>query len=108
MCVRLISDTLVALQSGKSIHFGGAVVEDSAVSLTRHKFFTANERVRLPWSKIHVWSADGNFVIGSQDDKKTCASASYIETPNTHLLEPSVRLAFKKGLVRLSDLLKDD
>ena len=108
VCVRLINDMLVSLRDGKSIQFGDAMVEDSAVSLTRHKFFSANERVRLAWSKTHVWSAEGNFVIGSRDDKKIYATSSYIETPNTHVLEAIIRLAFKKEPVRLSNLLKDD
>ena len=83
------------------------VIEDSAVTLVKHKFLGANEKVRLPWSQVHVWSADGSFIIGKQDDKKTYGSSSYINNWNTHLLEHIIRGGFKKGVRKLSDYLKD-
>ncbi|MGB4781748.1 hypothetical protein [Candidatus Methylomirabilis sp.] len=105
--VRLIFDMLGALKEGHSFNFGEITVEDSHVTLVRHKFLGANERVRLPWHDVHVWSADGGFVIGAQTDKKVYSSASYIHVWNTHILEYVILGGFKKGVNKLSDYLKD-
>jgi hypothetical protein len=107
VCIRLIFDMLRVLQEGHSFNFGEITVEDSHVTLVRHKFLGANERVRLPWHDVHVWSADGSFVIGAQNDKKVYGSASYIHAWNTHILEHVIRGGFKKGVSKLSDYLKD-
>ena len=106
VCVRLIQ-MVAALEQGKSFSFGDIEVEDDAVTLVRHKFLGSNERVRLSWHEVHVWSADGSFLIGQQNDKKVYGSASYIHAWNTHLLEHVIRGGFKKGVHKLSDYLKD-
>jgi len=107
VCVRLMFEMIAALEQGKSFSFGDIEVEDDAVTLVRHKFLGSNERVRLGWHEVHVWSADGNFVIGQQNDKKVYGSASYIHAWNTHILEHVIRGGFKKGVRKLSDYLKD-
>jgi hypothetical protein len=105
VCVRLMFEMIAALEQGKSFSFGDIEVEDEAVTLVRHKFLGSNERVRLGWHEVHVWSADGSFVIGQQSDKKVYGSASYIHAWNTHILEHVVRGGFKKGVHKLSDYL---
>lgn len=107
VCVRLMLDILSALEEGRSFTFGDMKVEDGAITLVKHKLLGANEQVRLGWHDVHVWSADGSFVIGKQDDKKTYGSASYINDWNTHVLEHIVRGGFKKGVRKLSDYIKD-
>ena len=107
VCVRLMFEMVAALEQGKSFSFGDIQVEDDSVTLVRHKFFGSNERVRLSWHEVHVWSADGSFVIGQQSDKKVYGSASYIHAWNTHILEHIIRGGFKKGVRKLSDYLKD-
>ncbi|MGF6965738.1 hypothetical protein OKW43_002766 [Paraburkholderia sp. WC7.3g] len=107
VCVRLLLEMVSALERGQSFSFGDITVQDDAVTLTRHKTFAANEQVRLGWNEVHVWSHDGNFVIGKKDDKKVYGSASYINGWNTHILEHLVRGGFKKGVRKLSDYLKD-
>lgn len=107
VCVRLLLEMVSALERGQSFSFGDITVQDDAVTLTRHKTFAANEQVRLGWNDVHVWSHDGNFVIGKKDDKKVYGSASYINGWNTHILEHLVRGGFKKGVRKLSDYLKD-
>lgn len=94
--VRLMIELLAALKDGKKLNFGDAVVQDDGVEVTTHKFFK-NERVFLNWSQIHVWSQSGNFYIGNKDDKKSYSEISYIEHPNSHVLESTIRMAFKKG-----------
>lgn len=89
------------------MNFGDIIVEDGGVTLTKHKFIVPNERVRLGWHDVHVWNADGSFVIGDKNDKKTYSSTSYIQNWNSHLLEHIVRGGFKQGVRKLSDYLKD-
>jgi hypothetical protein len=107
VCVRLMFNIVAQLEEGRSMNFGDMTIEDSAVTLIKHKFLGSNERVRLGWHDVHVWSADGSFVIGKKDDKKTYGSVSYISHWNAHLLDHIVRGGFKKGARKLSDYLKD-
>jgi hypothetical protein len=107
VCVRLIFDMVSALEEGGVLEFGDIKVTDDSVTLTKHKLLGANEKVRLGWHDVHVWSANGSFVIGKQDDKKTYGSAAYISDWNTHIFEHVVRGGFKKGVRKLSDYIKD-
>ena len=107
VCVRLMIEMMSALEKGQSFSFGDFVVEDDGVVLVQHKLLEANRKVRLGWHEVHVWSADGKFVIGKKEDKKTYGSASYIDAWNTHLVEHVIRGAFKKGSNTLSGYLKD-
>jgi len=106
VCVRLVFEMSAELAKGQSFSFGDIFVEDGAVTLTKHKLF-GSERIRLSWHDVHIWTADGSFVIGAKDDKKIYSSASYVTSANTHVLEQIVRSGFKKGVSRLSDFLKD-
>lgn len=107
VCVRLMLEMSEALKEGRALHFGDMLVEDGAVTLTKHKLLASNEKVRLSWGDVHVWSANGEFVIGSKSDKKTYGSASYMNHWNTHLLDHIVRAGFKKGISKLSDYFRD-
>ena len=106
VCVRLMSDMSEALEAGKSITVGDMVIEDRFVSLTKHKFLSFSEKIRVPWSDVDVWSANGEFVVSAKNDKKTYGSASYMNHWNTHLLDHIVRSGFKKGITKLSDYFK--
>lgn len=107
VCVRLMIEMSEALEGGRSLSFGDMTVEDACVTLVRHKFLGANEKVRLSWSDVHVWSANGEFVIGAKNDKKVYGSGSYKDHWNIHLLDHIVRAGFKKGVNKLSDYFKD-
>ena len=106
VCAPLMVKIIEHLASGRSMNFGDITVEDDAVTITKHRFLSANERVRLSWSDVHVWSVDGSFVVGHKAEKKTYSSASYINNWNTHLFEQIIRSAFKRGVNKLSDTLK--
>lgn len=104
--VRLFVELLKTLRAGQQVGIGDAVVHDNGVVLTKHKFFGEDERVPCNWPQVHIWTADGSFFIGSKDDKKTYSGMSYINTPNTHVLEHAIRAFFKDpAMNRLSDLL---
>lgn len=107
VCVPLMGRIIEHFASGRSMNFGDITIEDDAVTLTKHRLLLPNERVRLDWSDVHVWSADGSFVIGHKADKKTYGSASYIKNWNTHLLEQIIRSGFKRGVAKLSDTFKN-
>jgi hypothetical protein len=106
VCIRLMLEMGEALEAGKVLTFGNMTIEDRYVTLVKHKFLGANEKVRLPWSEVNVWSANGEFVIGAKNDKKTYGSGSYKDQWNIHLLDHVVRSGFKKGVVKLSDYFK--
>lgn len=107
VCVRLLGEMLEALKDGRDLYFGDALLHDDGITLVKHKFLGANERVRCRWGQVQIWNADGSFCIGSKDDKKTNVGISYIHVANTHILEQFIRMAFKKpGLRRLSELLQ--
>lgn len=107
VCVRLLGEMLEALKTGRDLYFGESIVHDNGITLVKHKFLGANEKVRCSWAQVQIWNADGSFCIGSKDDKKTNVAISHIHVANTHILEQAIRMAFKKsGVLRLSDLFQ--
>jgi hypothetical protein len=84
------------------------LIDDEGVVLIKHKFIGEDERIYCNWCQTHVWSADGSFFIGAQDDKKTFVVLSYIYEPNVHVLEHVIRMGFKKGVRKLSDILQSE
>lgn len=105
--IRLLAELLETLKAGKEVRFGEATLRDDGVTLIKHKFLGANEPIRCSWGQVHIWSADGAFYIGAKDDKKTYVGLSYINAANTHVLEQTIRMAFKKpGMRKLSDVLQ--
>jgi hypothetical protein len=104
--IQLLTELLETLAAGREVRFGEAVLRDTGVTLPRRRFLSANEPVHCSWHQTHIWTADGFFFIGAQDDKKVYAGFSYIHTPNIHILEQAIRMAFKRGSSRLSDVLR--
>lgn len=101
---RLLIEVLQQLKRGP-VRFGEAVVGDGGVTLPRNRFFR-KESIHYTWSEVKVWSADGAFWIGAKEDAKARAALSYIDTHNTHVLEQIVRVGFKRGVRRLTELLR--
>jgi hypothetical protein len=107
VCVRLLTEYLEKLKAGKRIFFGDAAVDDLGIDLTKHKFL-ASENVYCKWEETHIWNANGSFIIGAKNDKKTYVEISYIQVPNTHILESIISMSFKKWKGRLSGLIQDE
>lgn len=104
--VRLLIELLASLKAGNEVHFGAAQIRDDGVTLPRHKLW-GSERVTRGWQEVRIWNADGCFCIGAEDDNKAYTGLSYLEIPNTHILERMIRAAFKKpGMRVLSDLVE--
>ena len=109
VCARLLAELLDTLKAGGVVSIGNATIRDDGPTLIKHKFLSSGEHVKCTWSQTHVWNADGSFYIGAKEDKKTYAELSYIYTPNVHILEQVIRMAFKKpGMRMLSDVLRGD
>jgi hypothetical protein len=102
--IRLSMSLLEALKAGAKLRFGDAVVDDLGVELTQHNFFSS-KRSYWPWSKVRIWSSNGNFVIGSSEDKKSYSQISYVNVSNAHVLENCIGVAFKNFKGRLSSLI---
>lgn len=107
VCVRLLTESFASLKAGNALRFGEGVLRDDGVTLIKHKFLGANERINCSWDQVHVWSSDGNFYIGAKVDKKTYAGCPYISASNIHIIEQAIRMAFKTpGMRKLSDALQ--
>lgn len=102
--VRLLIDMLGALKKGQSVTIGNMLIEDTHVTLTRHKFL-GSEKVRVGWGDVTYQSYNGKFFINHKSDKKVDGSASFGDDWNTHILESAVRGSFKKWTGKLSGFL---
>ena len=105
VCPRLMLDILKALREGKKFPLGDGVVDDTGITLFERHTFSADVPVYCHWTEVNIWDADGSFIIAKKDAKGTNASASYINSANTHLLEHLIKLNFKGSDPRLSDAL---
>ena len=102
---RLLFSLLTGLRDGKKYRFADMILDDMGAEITRHKTFGADERVYCKWAQLKVWSVNGSFVVGLNDDKKVYSTLSYLETDNAHLVEAAIRMKFKNGEARLSSIL---
>jgi hypothetical protein len=104
---RLATELVTQLKANHQMQFGEALIGDAYVVLKKHKWI-GSEPVRCKWQQVHIWDQDGSFFIGASADKNTYAAVSYINVPNAHVLEYVIRVGFKQGIERLSDILKQD
>ena len=105
--VRLLTEYLEGLRDGRKYRFGSAVISDHGVELERKRLFGSNERVFCRWSELAIWNGAGVFCIGRRGDKKLAASFSYQDEDNINVLEAAIRMYWKRGGSRLSDLLEE-
>ena len=104
--VRLLTEYLEGLREGKKYRFGSAVISDHGVELERKRLFLSNEQVFCRWSDLTIWNDAGVCCIGKREDRKLKASFSYQYEDNIHVLEAAVRMFWKRGGDRLSNLLE--
>lgn len=105
VCVRLLTENCKALKSGKSLSFGGAVIDDAGVQLTKKKFLSS-EVVYRHWDQVSYQSHNGSLIIVDKNDSKATSVIPYLHTPNAHVLEAMIRLSFKNWKGRLSGFLE--
>lgn len=102
---RLMMEMLSGLRSGETYRYGTAVIDDRGVNLETRKLFSANERRHYTWSELLIGSGGGVFCIWRKDDKKTTVELSYQDDDNVHILESAIRMFWKRGGSKLSDII---
>lgn len=103
---KIMTAMLNSLKAGREVQVGDAVIRDDSILLVKRNFLRSNDFLTIPWNQVHIWSADGAFCIGANNEKKVYSELSYINTENTHVIEQIVRIALNRpGLTRLSQLL---
>jgi hypothetical protein len=105
VCTRLITESLAELKSGKRLSFGGTVIDDSGVQLTKKKFLSS-ENIYRQWNQVSYHSHNGSLLIMDKNDSKAIAYIPYLQTPNAHILEAMIRLSFKNWKGKLSGILE--
>jgi len=105
--VRILTDLLEGLKSGKRYRFGSAMVSDFGMELERGGWIPSDKHVFCRWDELVIWNGPGVFCVGKKDDKKLAAAFSYLEEDNIHVLEAAIRMFWKRGGDRLSSLLGD-
>ena len=103
--VRLLTEMLEGLRTGRRYRFGTAVVNDHGVELERRKLLTANELVPCKWTELVIGNGSGTLHIAKNDEKKLAAELPYQEMDNVHILEAALRALLKSNCAKLSDLL---
>ena len=105
--VRLLTEYLEGLREEKKYRFGSAVISDHGMELERKRLFSSNEQVFCRWSELVIWNGAGVFCIGKKEDRKLKTSFSYQDEDNIHVLEAAIRMFWKRGGNRLSNLLDE-
>lgn len=105
--VRMVTEHLEGLRSGKAYNFNSAVVRDQGMDLERKRFFNTNEYIFCPWRDLVLWAEPGYFCIGKQSDNRISVRLSYQDHDNVHVLEAIIRTFWKRGGDRLSSLLNN-
>ena len=105
--VRLLTEYLEGLREGKKYRFGSTVISDDGMELERKRLFSSNDQVFCRWSELVTWNDAGVFCIRRKDDTKLKTSFSYQDEDNIHVLEAAIRMFWKRGGNRLSDLLEE-
>ena len=105
--VRLLTEYLEGLREGKKYRFGSTVISDYGMELERKRLFSSNDQVFCRWSELVIWNDAGVFCIRKKDDTKLKTSFSYQDEDNIHVLEAAIRMFWKSGGNRLSNLLEE-
>jgi hypothetical protein len=100
--VQILINLIENLKTGATVEIGGVVVADAGVQIRRKKFLGTGEFEFCKWSELQIWTADGSFCIGKENDKKVRAALPYQETDNVHILEFAIRHKFEKPGLTLS------
>jgi len=97
-----------ALKGGQALNFGGIVVSDAKVSLSKPSGvpFVGKPTIRsYGWGQIDMQSQNGRlWLYPINDEKGPSGSSSYIENYNTAVLAHLIRIAKSKNLNTISDV----
>jgi len=104
--VRLLTEYLEGLRDGKSYIFGSAHVRDEGMILQKNKLFGSNEQTFCSWNDLRIGNGGGTFFVRHKNDKKLSANFEYQTEDNIHVLEAIIRMFWKRGGNRISELLE--
>ncbi len=82
----------------------GDKIKDDGIQYDEHNWFSKDVHKFYTWKELYISGYDGYLHVKDLDDK-TLEAWSYIDHNNVHMLEVILRLAIKKKVNRLSDLL---
>jgi hypothetical protein len=94
------------IAKGARYRFGETVVDNQGLEVIRHKFFRSSEHIYCKWSQLVIWNGPGTFCVGLKEDNKAHVALSYLEVDNVHILESAIRMLWKKGGPKLSNILE--
>lgn len=101
---RLVVEHVLALKSKRDLHIGEAILRDSSIDLIWHAPDAGgNCWVNYSWHDVQMTVAHGFVVIAAKNDNNSFVRLSALETPNVHILEMLLRMAFQKCVHRISD-----
>jgi hypothetical protein len=101
---RLLVEHVLALESKRDLCIGEAVLRDSSIDLITHAADkTINRRASYAWHDVQMTVAAGSIVIAAKNDNNSFVRLSTLDTPNAHILEMLLRMAFQKCVHRISD-----
>jgi len=104
--IRLLTEYLEGLKNGKEIIIGSACVRDEGMVLQKNKLFGANEIKFCGWDDLRIGNGGGTFFIRHKNDKKLAAVFDYQAEDNIHVLEAMIRMFWKRGGNKISELLE--
>jgi len=104
--VRLLTEYLEGLRGGGKYIFGSAYVKDEGMVLQKNKLFGANEQFFCKWDDLSIGNGGGTFFVRHKNDKKLSASFEYQAEDNIHVLEAMIRMFWKRGGNKISELLE--
>lgn len=105
VAIRITVELIESLKKGNKRNFGDSVVSDDRISLCSHGWFSSKREDCL-WTDVRISCGPGYFQITSAEDNSLYTQIDYMRTYDTHILEQMLRVGFKKGIRKLSDVLR--
>lgn len=103
---RMLVELFEKVGKGRSVSFGRTIVKDEGIVLERKKLFGKNELELVTWSSLSTKDYQGMLELSSIQDKRYCATFSYQEDDNTHVLSKAIELVKNQNLHRMSYLFQ--
>src|SRR3546814_17681970 len=72
---------LEALKDGRDLYFGDALLHDDGITLVKHKFLGANERVRCTWGRCRYGMLMDRYASGPRTTRKQLSALPTFTSP---------------------------
>jgi hypothetical protein len=97
VCLRLVHEVFVGLLNDKKYKFGNAVFDRTGVTLTRKRFWKADEPIHCKWEELSTGNEDGYWRCWCTGEAKLQVRLSYRGDNNTHIIAAVLRFLWKDG-----------